>query len=105
MEKNNLFPENQHGFRQNRSTMTALVAMQQQWVEKTEEKEKTGILLWDLTAAYNTIDADLLKQKLEVYGFNIITRKWFLSFLKGRTQKVKIGEKTSSAVELASGFV
>ncbi len=104
MEKNNLFPENQHGFRQNRSTMTALVAMQQQWVEKTEEKEKTGILLWDLTAAYDTIDADLLEQKLEVYGFNIITRKWFLSFLKGRTQKVKIGEKTSSAVELASGM-
>ena len=104
MEKNSLFPENQHGFRQNRSTMTALAAMQQQWIKKTEGEEKTGILLWDLTAAYDTIDADLLVQKLEVYGFSIKTCEWFLSFLKGRTQKVKIGEKTSSSVELASGM-
>jgi hypothetical protein len=32
MEKNKLFPENQHGFRKNRSTMTALAAMQQRWM-------------------------------------------------------------------------
>ena len=68
MEKNKLFPENQHGFRKNRSTMTALAAMQQRWMERTEEKEKTGILLWDLTAAYDTIDAGLLCEKLKIYG-------------------------------------
>ena len=103
MEKNSLFPENQHGFRKQRSTMTALAAMQQKWVERTEAKEKTGILLWDLTAAYDTLDAELLCEKLKVYGFCEISRKWFKSFLTKRTQCVKIGKEVSASVELDSG--
>jgi hypothetical protein len=43
--------------------MTALTAMQQEWVEKTEAREKTGVLLWDITAAYDTLDAELLCKK------------------------------------------
>ena len=31
---NKLLPENQHGFRQKRSTMTALTSMQKEWVKK-----------------------------------------------------------------------
>jgi hypothetical protein len=38
-------------------------------VEKTEAKEKTGILLWDLTAAYDTLDTRLLCEKHKIYGF------------------------------------
>ena len=103
MEDNNLLPENQHGFRRNRSTMTAMAAMQQKWIEKTEAREKTGILLWDLTAAYDTLDAELLCEKLKIYGFSEMTRRWFKSFLTGRSQRVKIGEKLSKPVELDSG--
>ena len=103
MEKNNLFPANQHGFRRNRSTMTALAAMQQAWMDKKEANEKTGILLWDLTAAYDTMDTNLLCAKLEIYGFSAISVKWFRSFLTGRTQRVKIGTKMSSAMELVTG--
>ena len=104
MEKNNLFPETQHGFRKNRSTMSALAAMQQEWIENTEAKEKTGILLWDLTAAYDTIDAELLVRKLELYGFSEVTLRWFKSFLIERTQRVKIGMKISTPVKLVSGM-
>ena len=103
MEKNKLFPENQHGFRKNRSTMTALAAVQQRWVEKTESKEVTGILLWDLTAAYDTLDAELLCEKMKLYGFCERTRKWFGSFLTGRKQRVKIGTAMSAAIELDTG--
>jgi hypothetical protein len=39
MEKNNLLPENQHGFRAKRSTMTALTAMQHEWT-KTRRKKR-----------------------------------------------------------------
>jgi hypothetical protein len=83
--------------------MTALAAMQQRWVERTEAKKTTGILLWDLTAAYDTLDAELLCEKLKIYGFGETTRKWFRSFLKGRTQRLKIGAEMSEAVDLNTG--
>ena len=68
LESNNLLPENQHGFCQKRSTMSAWADIQQDWAVKTEAKEKTGILLWDLSAAFDTLDVDLLCKKLELFG-------------------------------------
>ena len=40
MEDNKLLPENQHGFRAKRSTMTAWANIQQEWAKNTEEKHK-----------------------------------------------------------------
>ena len=102
-EKNKLLPENQHGFRAKRSTMTALSALQKEWVENLEEGMKTGVVMWDLSAAYDTLNINILLEKLQVYGFDGISCKWFASFLKGRTQQVKIGRKISTERLLVSG--
>ena len=59
MEKNKLIPDNQHGFRKGRSTMTALSDIQKQWTSNSDEKFITGILLWDLSAAFDTLSADI----------------------------------------------
>ena len=59
MEVNGLLPDNQHGFRASRSTMTALTAMQRQWIRNTEEGLITGILIWDLSAAFDNVDTGL----------------------------------------------
>ena len=34
--------------------------MQKDWIVNKEEGLKTGILIWDLSAAFNTLDIDLL---------------------------------------------
>ena len=60
LEVHKLLPDNQHGFREKHSTMTALSSMQKEWTENTESKKKTGILLWDLSAAFDTLDVELL---------------------------------------------
>ena len=49
LEKFGLLPENQHGFRPKRSTMTAWEDIQLDWAQKTEERNVTGVLLWDLS--------------------------------------------------------
>ena len=69
LEDNSLLTKSQHGFRQMRSTMTAHSHMQQDWIENKEEGLKTGLLIWDLTAAFDILDINLLCQKLELYGF------------------------------------
>jgi hypothetical protein len=99
METNNLLPQNQHGFRPKRSTMTALSAMQEEWSRNTENKLKTGILLWDLSAAYDTVCPQLFCEKIKLYGFDDLTCKWFHSFLTGRRQCVKVGQAISENLE------
>ena len=42
VESNKLLPENQHGFRKKRSTMSAWADIQQDWAFKSEAKEKTA---------------------------------------------------------------
>ena len=102
-EKNGLLPKSQHGFRANRSTMTAWSEMQEEWSKNSEDKNMTGILLWDLSAAFDCLDISILCDKLKLYGFSEITVDWFRSFLTNRTQKVKIGDTLSDSCQLHSG--
>jgi hypothetical protein len=74
--------------------------MQQEWIEKFENKLKTGILLWDLSAAYDTLCPSLFCEKLKICGFDKNTCKWFASFLKGRSQRVKIGTSILKSMKL-----
>ena len=90
LESKGLLPKNQHGFRPQRSTMTAWADIQQEWVLKTEANEITGVMLWDLSAAFDTLDPGILCQKLEIYGFDNISVNWFRYFITGRSQRVKI---------------
>ena len=103
MESHNLLPSNQHGFRAGRSTMSALTAIQQEWANNTTQGLISGILLWDLSAAFDTLDTSTLCSKLAIYGFDMLSCNWFRSFLTGRTQRVKIGRSLSSSKRLESG--
>jgi hypothetical protein len=102
-EVHNLLPNNQHGFRPHRSTMTALSSMQKEWVKNTEEGLMTGILVWDLSSAFDTLEVDLFVQKLAIYGADQITLEWFRNFLTNRTQRVRIGAAVSNTLTLTSG--
>ena len=103
LESNNLLPHNQHGFRPLRSTMTAWSDIQSQWAQNCDENKITGVLLWDLSAAFDCLDPEILCKKLAFYGFDAKTISWFNSFLTGRTQRVKIGDKISGQQQLESG--
>jgi hypothetical protein len=103
MVMHKLLPENQHGFQQKRSTMTALSSMLLEWTKNSEENLIKGILVWDLSAAYDTLCPSLFCEKLKNYGFDNNTYKWFMSFLTGRSQRVKIGTSLSESVKLTSG--
>ncbi len=75
--------------------MTALLGLQQEWVSKAEEKMTTVVLLWDLSAAFDTIRPILFCKKSELYGLDRKNCSWFLSFLNGRSQRVKVGQAIS----------
>ena len=96
LKSNDLLPQNQHGFRPGRSCMTAWQEIQLDWAIKTEQKKITGVLLWDLSAAFDTLDCDGLCAKLELYGLQPRSVRWIRSFLSDRSQCVRIGNQISS---------
>ena len=98
-----LIPESQHGFMPARSTLTSLIKMQDTWLEAFHNRKSTGILLFDLSAAFDTIDKEVLMKKLKTLSFDVPTIKWINSFMTGRTQQIKIGESISEKKEITSG--
>ena len=69
MESNKLFPDSQHGFRQKRSTFTAVSKMHEQWIKNKESKRHQSVSFLDLSAAFDTLSKDIICQKMKVLGF------------------------------------
>ena len=59
--------------------------------------------MWDLSAAFDCLDINILCDKLKIYGFKENSVKWFWSFLTDRSQKVKIGDNLSKPINLHCG--
>ena len=40
--------------------MTAMSSMQKEWIKNAEDGLTTGVLIWDLSAAFDTVNIELL---------------------------------------------
>ena len=88
LEKNNLFSPNHHGSRQGHNTATALLQMYDQWVEEVEAGMMVGVMMVDLSAAFDMVDHELLLQKLHLFGLDDRALGWIESYLVTRYQSV-----------------
>ena len=95
--------KHQHGFRSGRSTTSAIISSLVKWQTAKEKKMFTGCLLYDLSAAYDTISPELLVKKAVLYGFDRTSANWLTSFTTGRSQAVRIGNFTSEFKALSCG--
>ena len=87
---NKLFHPNLHGYRQNRSTQTALLQMYDRSVRAAAAGQVSGVILIDLSAAFDLVDSDLLLKKLKIYGLDDNFLFWIKSYLTEREQAVWI---------------
>jgi len=63
-----------------------------------------AMLLLDLTAAFDTVDHDILLHRLETtFGFTGNVLQWFRSYLTGRSQCVRLGGEQSSIMDMCCG--
>ena len=63
----------------------------------------TGMIIIDLQKAFNTIDHDVLLQKLYAIGFAKRTINWFKSYLSNRSFKVSLGNNFSQHASVSCG--
>ena len=74
------------------STETLIIKIVNDVLIAMDEKEATVIMLLDLSAAFDTVDHDLLLNILKKeIGLRGKVLDWFSSFLKGRSQRIRLG--------------
>ncbi len=93
IEGNGILTEEQHGFRTNRSTESALQSFIGGIQEAIDKKMNQIGLLLDLTKAYDVLDHKLLLFKLSKYGIRGVTISSFESYLFNRKQCVVVDNR------------
>ena len=87
---------NLHAYRNLFSTTTAALQLTDFTCEAADNGLIAQALLLDQSAAFNCVNAQILDDKLELYGFDTDTRKWFRSYMSHRLQYVVIGAAKSN---------
>ena len=101
--RNDIFHQNLMGFRKNRSTLSAVLQMYDRWVRGADAGMINGVILLDLSAAFDLVDSDILVEKLKIYGLEEEFIEWMTSYLTDRKQAVWIDHVLSDWLDLTVG--
>ena len=91
------------GFRKGHSTQHCLLFMLVKLKMTLDRGNCTGILLTDLSKAFDFVSHELLIAKLNAYGFSKNSLNMINDYLSGRKQRTKVGEGFSNWREIIHG--
>lgn len=103
LESNNILSHNQHGFRENQSTMSALLSFLNLIYKALDEGNKVIALFVDLSKAFDCVDHNILLKKMELYGLRGQCSKILKSYLSNRKQFVEYYGNRSDTLEIDIG--
>ena len=98
-----LLTDNQNAYRAKRSVTTAMVQLYDEILRKQEEHTDSGCVFLDCSAAFDTIQHDVLMGKLALYGVNEKSLAWIKDYLSDRAQYVSIGGVRSEIKKIEDG--
>ena len=93
---NTIFSKYLCGFRKGHSTQHCLLYMLEYLRKALDKGMHTGILLTDLTKAFDSLSHDLLVAKLNSYGFSKLSLKMINDYRNDRKQRTRVNNCCSS---------
>ena len=103
VEENHILPQHQNGFRTKRSTGNAIQSI----LNKLEKAKKRSYIAacssMDLSAAFDSIESEILCGKLKILGFDNLSVKWISSYMCDRKQYIEINGIKSELIKLIYG--
>lgn len=104
LQDNNLFPTYQSAYRKFHSTETAVLRVFSDVLGAADNGKLTLLVLLDLSAAFDTVDHQILLQRLaSSFGFDGASLSWFRSYLTKRECQVRVHGTASSTSILTCG--
>ena len=99
-----LLSKYQCGFRKGYSTQHCPLFMLEKWKRAVDNGKVFGVLLMDLSKAFDCLSHELLLTKLHAYGFSISSLRLIYSYLANRKQRTKFSLSYSSWEEILFGI-
>ena len=101
--KHNLLYEKKLDFRSNHSTLHAVLSIIDKIQNAIEDGNYSCGIFLDLSKAFDTVNHQILLQKLEYYGIRGMANDWFKSYLDNRKQFVSMGGVKSDMLGITCG--
>lgn len=99
----NLLSKHQFGYRKKRSTELATILLSDSIRKEVDKGKLVGAVFVDLSKAFDTLSHSVLLRKLELYGINRDSQKWFCDYLFDRKQFVVINDCPSKMESMVCG--
>ena len=103
LNKCKIINKNQFGFRNNHSTYMALLIMLENIRNALDNGECAVGIFLDFQKAFDTVDHDILLNKLYNYGIRGVALEWFKSYISNRYQVVTYNDYESEARKILCG--
>ena len=103
INENKILYKLQFGFREGHSPDLALMYLVDKLSQSLENGEYVLGVFLDFSKAFDTVNHDILFQKLEVYGIRSISLNWFKSYLDSRIQYVEYNGVNSDNKNITCG--
>jgi len=103
LKKHGMLSDCQHGFRHKRSCDTQLLEVMEDFTKLIDNKETIDVIYLDFCKAFDSVPHERLFVKLGAYGIGGNLLGWIKSFLKSRSQRVTVGNHSSSFRCVKSG--
>ena len=98
-----IFSKFQCSFRKGFSAQHCLLLMIDKWKKAVDNNKVFGVILTDLSKAFDCICHDLLVSKLHAYGLSFPALKIIQDYLLNQKQRTKVGSSYSSCENIISG--
>ena len=100
---NNLLDKFQSAYREQHSTITALIDITDNIYKSLDNSEITILVLLDYSKAFDCANHKLILAKLKALGFKDSSLKWIASYLADRSQQVVTDKGESNWINLLNG--
>jgi retron-type reverse transcriptase len=103
IKKQNILYDLQFGFREGHSTHLAVIKLLENIIESLDSGNYAATLFLDFSKAFDTVNHNILLQKLNHYGIRGIGNQWIESYLSNRKQFCTFGGCRSDTLTISCG--
>lgn len=96
LETNQILADCQNGFRKNKSTIRAVYQAISKILTSLNESKATSIICLDLSKAFDSVDHEILLEKLDSYGVRGIAQNLMKTYILNRQQCVVEKDQTGN---------